>query len=363
MGKAFTLVKAFTSPEIYGMTLRSRLNGIGKIESSTTISGLVSSNWGGETFAGAGRGGVRKRSAFTLIELLVVIAIISILIALIFPVVGSILENGRETNSMSNMQQISSALALYKLDNRTYPPVLFGYADTADTGISMGSAQADPNASTYLVGLYPQYVKDWHVFLCQNNPTDDYTKTVAVNVNTFPSTPPGGDDQRDLAVQSPEMSFFTADAYDISPQITGINQTSKTVYVPRYQVSWLSYPSTAQTPCYPAGCASATDVDYARQLRWELPPSDTYVTSTTYHVGNANRVLVLNVSGQVRKTNVDQGSWSQTFPAAVPTAHSSYCDDSPDISAPLQSSLSGGTRPDAAADFWRYCGTSACSGG
>ena len=45
----------------------------------------------------------------------------------------------------------------------------------------------------------------------------------------------------------------------------------------------------------------ASNDDYKRQMRWQNPPADTLVTATTYHVKNADKVLVLFESGTVKK--------------------------------------------------------------
>jgi len=55
--------------------------------------------------------------AFTLIELLVVIAIISVLAAIILPVMGKVRGNARRTVCSSNMRQIAQAISLYASDN------------------------------------------------------------------------------------------------------------------------------------------------------------------------------------------------------------------------------------------------------
>jgi prepilin-type N-terminal cleavage/methylation domain-containing protein len=276
----------------------------------------------------------RLKYGFTLIELLVVIAIIGILAAILFPVFSTMLENSRQSNTMSKLQQIQSALALYKLDNKTYPSVLFAYANTggSDTcNANMANISASSSTcSSDLVGLYPSYIKDWHVFLSPDNIVTDPAATVSVNVNYFPT----GTTTLGSSMASKSVKFFSEDAFDSGPQITGVNQVSSSTYVARYQTSWTDYTptpasiasgNTADSTCFPGGQASSatgictsSDPDYVRQLRWTLPPPNTYVTATTAHVNSANKVLVLFLDGSVKKFSVLSGF------ATAPTDLSAY---------------------------------------
>ena len=63
----------------------------------------------------------RVRRAFTLIELLVVIAIIAILAAMLFPVFAQAREAARQTSCLSNLRQLSTAVAMYVQDYELYP--------------------------------------------------------------------------------------------------------------------------------------------------------------------------------------------------------------------------------------------------
>ncbi|MEM1108338.1 MAG: prepilin-type N-terminal cleavage/methylation domain-containing protein [Planctomycetota bacterium] len=58
-----------------------------------------------------------KRYAFTLIELIVVISIISLLMAILLPVLGSARESARQSVCLSNIRQIGIATATYAAEN------------------------------------------------------------------------------------------------------------------------------------------------------------------------------------------------------------------------------------------------------
>jgi prepilin-type N-terminal cleavage/methylation domain-containing protein/prepilin-type processing-associated H-X9-DG protein len=66
------------------------------------------------SFDRARREGAEQRSAgFTLIELLVVISIITVLAAILFPVLATVRQQARRTVCLSNLRQIAAAQALY----------------------------------------------------------------------------------------------------------------------------------------------------------------------------------------------------------------------------------------------------------
>ncbi len=56
------------------------------------------------------------KRAFTLIELLVVIGIISVLVAMLFPVIALVKSEGKKASCLSNLRQIGSSIALYTND-------------------------------------------------------------------------------------------------------------------------------------------------------------------------------------------------------------------------------------------------------
>lgn len=99
---------------------------------------------------------------FTLIEILVVIAVIGILIALSAVAYQAIRKSSRDTKRRADLQDIRSALELYRTDCRAYPPSLgsslVGSGAFCGGNTYMQQVPADPIPSSYsyqyrLVGL------------------------------------------------------------------------------------------------------------------------------------------------------------------------------------------------------------------
>ena len=280
------------------------------------------------------------RRAFTLIELLVVIAIIAILTAILLPVFASVRENARQSTSISNLKDIQQKMEQFKLDNHRYPDVLFGYyypGTTTRPGSTMknalGEVQADDaannthHAALYFPGLYPAYIKDPEEFTDPNNNvnTSDLNKiTTGLTVNLIAPCNPTNDNILASSTTAPAATsacgipttygpgstvgttrfFYLADAYDSSPQVMGTNAIiTPPVSLLRYEIAREGTYCSAANPPTPVGCDTTVtnDTYYTHQLRWQNPPSDTVITATTYHVMNADKVIVMFESGAVKK--------------------------------------------------------------
>ena len=105
----------------------------------------------------------QRNGAFTLIELLVVIAIISILAAILFPVLARAREMARRTTCTSNLRQLGMAMNMYIQDYDEVFPVC-NFSDTT-TGFPPATHK-DNGKKVYLTGVLDPYVRNAGVFLC-----------------------------------------------------------------------------------------------------------------------------------------------------------------------------------------------------
>ena len=215
--------------------------------------------------------------------------------------------------------------------------MLFGYAypnSKFTTGLTMAQTYDAANPGSHLTaiyfpGLYPAYIKDPNVFTDPNNQTDPNSLVqitpaltdahVIAPCNTQNDNILRGDGNSGCMGASSGQAvltqrfFYTLDAYDSNPVVTGGNTISSTAYLIRYQTAREGTAcSGANTP---VGCDPSiilnnpgtpqVDANYKRQLRWQNPPADTLVTLTPYHVKNADKVLVIFESGAVKKIKAE----------------------------------------------------------
>ena len=102
-----------------------------------------------------------RRRAFTLIELLVVVSIVSLLLAMLSPVVGKARAHARSTACRSQLHGVGMALRMYVDDNRNRMP------------IAAQLPSEEPNVPTITDVLLP-YVKEREVMHCPADRQDGY---------------------------------------------------------------------------------------------------------------------------------------------------------------------------------------------
>ncbi len=270
-----------------------------------------------------------RSRAFTLIELLTVIAIIAVLVAILFPVAGTVREQARGSNCMSNMHQVWVAASVYKQDEGEYPPALMGYATTEIV---------DPNDSTKVIQvpyvgegtpvpftrmegtLYPDMIKDSNGFRCPDVGTSTAS---AVTMAYFPASAPSGWADRsgnayswiagalasagcpsdsygtiDCFTSGPYAGqpkyFYVWDTYDVSPRIDEDGRPVKDgagnqIFDRVYSVDWTGVKGLNDLP---------------EQLKYAQPPSDkTLLTYCNWHSARAGTGMVtaISLAGTARK--------------------------------------------------------------
>src|SRR6185437_2617411 len=96
-----------------------------------------------------------RSDGFTLIEIMVVVVIIGLLAAVIIPNVFSRVEDARVAKARNDIQSLTTALSMYRLDNFKYP--------TTDQGLgSLVERPADPS------------LKNWHPYIQQGGLKDPW---------------------------------------------------------------------------------------------------------------------------------------------------------------------------------------------
>jgi prepilin-type N-terminal cleavage/methylation domain-containing protein/prepilin-type processing-associated H-X9-DG protein len=113
----------------------------------------------------------RGRGAFTLAELLVVVAIISILAAMLFPVLSTAKRSALRADCANNFHQVGLALYMYTDDNNgRYPMAMAGACPSG-----LGPDQFDAGFPSLAGLIYPlyRYCKTPGIWMCKSGPKRD----------------------------------------------------------------------------------------------------------------------------------------------------------------------------------------------
>ncbi len=132
--------------------------------------------------------GMKQRKAFTLIELLTVIAIIAILAAIIVPVFARAKVSALRNGDIANMNQLSTALGLYRADQGAYPPQLLGYVTLYSSGPQAGNVIPATALKGY---IFPQNADSLNSFKPAYNSFSNTTFTGALGTDSGVVFPPG----------------------------------------------------------------------------------------------------------------------------------------------------------------------------
>jgi prepilin-type N-terminal cleavage/methylation domain-containing protein len=250
-----------------------------------------------------------KRRGFSLIELLVVIAIMAVLAGIIFPMAGSLSEKSHQSACIGNLQSIGQALKLYRLDERAYPPALYGFL-----------VEGDSAPTTF---LYPHYARSRREFKCPSNRNafDETKMGGPFEGSSLPTAVPqervarqgGGYDLEPITKS--RIAYYLFDSYDggVIPPLppagpTMVSPTGTPRFELHYRRDWASLYNIP-----------TTNVNANREMLLRNPEDSTFVTACTYHrTYHAGTLdpdswdMVLFLDGHTEKIPSKSDGWTVT---------------------------------------------------
>lgn len=250
---------------------------------------------------------MNRKHAFTLVELLAVIAIIALLSAIIFPVFARAKDNANRSGDISSMNELRTALQLYRQDNGGYPPALLGYVNRYTSGPLNGQIMP---AGAITAALFPKRVGSLDTFRPRPLRAAPNLTTTSVWPNQDIRAIGGGavvdtngdnqittaDDtagarqaygpanivavnksQPFNAATNPAAEFYQVSGYDVAQNPKGIGVGSDRWEL-RYTLFWTNY-AIGQGAGYGAGSA----LDDPRQLGYIDPSENTVITWNSFY--------------------------------------------------------------------------------
>jgi prepilin-type N-terminal cleavage/methylation domain-containing protein len=251
----------------------------------------------------------RKSDGFTVIELLTVIAIIAILAAIIFPVMAGARRKAKETECITNLNQIYTAIKQFQLDEHRYPDFIAGPAllDSNGNVIPLDKSTGMRTVGgTSAASLYPEYIKSISGLKCPmsvmsgDNAEYTLTDTIPDPMYNFNSAmlraDPNGEQYK--------LYKYSSYDYQVPP--------GSTVSEVHYSPAWME---------------GLNDPNVERQLKWRNPPEDTVITWCSFHrdvnaSGNpstGSKDLVLFLDGRVKRLpSTEMVDWMNAWKNANP---------------------------------------------
>ncbi len=234
-----------------------------------------------------------NKRGFSLIELLTVIAIISLLAAIIFPVMSSARARARQGQCITNLSQIQQALKLFRNDNNRYPPVIAGFAEG-------GGSVPTPLDAIKNGTLFREYIKSVKGLACPDSTVQDMTRVYPDPLGTANLI------GLDRKVNGNPGYLYAYSSYDA--QVMAYN-TDPNLAEPRYTLAW----ADKKEDLAAINPAADPDLTFMRQLKFRNPPDDTVVTWCGYHRGGSQTPdrsgaidLVLFLDGHVDRIPSDK---------------------------------------------------------
>jgi prepilin-type N-terminal cleavage/methylation domain-containing protein len=238
-----------------------------------------------------------RKKGFSLIELLVVIAVIGILAGIAFPVFARAKDSAYRSSDISRMNEIRTALQLYRTDQGAYPPALLGYAtgymDNGSPGNPFPTEANIVPAEQAVSALFPKRVSSLQTFqpsyIRPQSPrlsTEFTTAVWPVGVDTGmgagqPNQRFGPETVANRCVNGEVAPryFYRLSGYDAAPERNGASSQQVTL---RYSLFWSGW-TTPADPCNPNPLTEmGSGQDNPRQLGYSEPPDSTVVTWNSY---------------------------------------------------------------------------------
>lgn len=128
-----------------------------------------------------------NKAGFTLVEIVVVIGIITLLTAILLPVLGRVREGGRRASCAAHLRQLGQAMLMYASDWDRFPRGM----DPADTLTAIWADDAEAfqitRSTPLLTVVLDPYVKDDRLWQCPSDVGFDVLDSIGVALDARPS--------------------------------------------------------------------------------------------------------------------------------------------------------------------------------